>query len=189
MPVRLLYLLVMIFSVLPVVLVFLMVVACVIFPVLPVVLVFLAAVAGVISPVLPLVLVFLAAVAWVIFSPLPVVLLFLAAVAWVIFSPLPAVFVAGGGLGDLFCPVSSGSTSVNGSILNSNVSSSSTILRRWELESSNSLLPNALSFCNPFSEMRCSGEIRTSSGEYRVCFEFKTSSILRMYEQSTYSAL
>ena len=78
----------------------------------------------------------------------------------------------GGGLGYLFCPVSSGGTSVNGSILNSNVSPSSTILHRRELNSSNSLLPNALSFRNPSSETRCLGEICTSFGEYRVHFVF-----------------
>ena len=93
MPVRLLYLLAMIFSVLPVVLLFLSAVAWVIFSVLPVVLLFLAAVAGVIFPVLPVVLVFLAAVAWVIFFVLPVVLVFLAAVAGVIFPVLPVVLV------------------------------------------------------------------------------------------------
>ena len=92
MPVRLLHLLAMIFSALPVVL---SAVACVIFHVLPVVLVFLVAVAGVISPVLSVVLVFLVAVACVNFSPRPVVLLLLpVAVTWLIFSPLPAVFVA-----------------------------------------------------------------------------------------------
>ena len=83
MPVRLLHLLAVIFSVPPVVL---SAVAWVIFRVLPVVLVFLAAVAGVISPVLPLVLVFVAAVACVNFSPL--LAIFVAAVAWVIFSVL-----------------------------------------------------------------------------------------------------
>ena len=67
MPVRLLHLLAVIFSVLTVVL---LAVAWVIFCVLPVVLVFLVAVAGVISPWLPLVLVFLMAVACVNFSPL-----------------------------------------------------------------------------------------------------------------------
>ena len=70
-----------------------------------------------------------------------------------------------GALGDLFCAacsVSFGGTSANGSILNSNVSSSSTILHHRELDSSNSLLPNALLFCNPFSAMCCLGETHLS---------------------------
>ena len=86
MPVYLLHLLAVIFSVLPVLI--LSAVAWVIFSVLPVVLVFLLAVAWVIFSVLPVV--FLVVVAWVIFSVLPVV--FLLAVAKVIFSVLPVVF-------------------------------------------------------------------------------------------------
>ena len=186
MPVHLLYLLAMIFSALPAVLVFLSVVVCVIFSVLPVVLVFLVAVAGVIFPVLPVVLVFLAAV----------VDLFCAACSLTLCcgGGLDDLFCTacclccGGGLGDLFCPVSSGGTSANGSILNSNVSSSSTILCRQEVDSSNSLVPNALLFRNPFSATHCSDEICTASREYRVHFDFETSSILCTYKQSTYSS-
>ena len=93
--------------------------------------------------------------------------------------------------GDLFCAacsLSCSDTSANGSILNSNVSSSSTILHCRELDSSNSLLPNALLFRSPFSATHCSGETHTSPGKYHVCLDFKTFSILCMYKQSTFSS-
>ena len=106
---------------------------------------------------------------------------------------------SGGGLGDLFCAacsLSSGDTSANGSILNSNVSSSSTILCCMELDSSSSLLHDALLFRSHFSasclltaaSSHCSGETHTSPGEYCMHLDFKMSSILCTYEQSTYSS-
>ena len=133
---------------------------------------------------LPLVLLLPGVVAWLIFSRLPAVIV--AAVACLIFSvqfllpalhvaavPWPIVFV-------LFLPVAR-----HGSILNSNVSPS-TILCHRLLDSSKSLLPNALSFRNPCSETRCSGDIRPSFGEYCVRFVFEMSSIFFTYVESIF---
>ena len=91
---------------------------------------------------------------------------------------------SGGGLGDLICAtcsLSSRDTSVNGSILNSNVSSSSTILHQLELDSSTSLLCDALLFRIRFSatylltaaNLCCSGETCTSPGEYHMRLDFE----------------
>ena len=94
-----------------------------------------------------------------------------------------------GGLGGLFCDactLSSCDTSKNGSIFNSNVSSSSTILNHLEQDSLSSVLCDALLLCTHFSpsclltaaNSHCSGENDTSPGECHMHIDFKMSSIL-----------
>ena len=93
---------------------------------------------------------------------------------------------SGSGLGGLFCAactLSSSDTSENGSILNSNVSSSVTILHHLELDSLSCVLCNARLFCTHFSASCLLTpanlhETGTSPGECHMCLDFETSSIL-----------
>ena len=107
---------------------------------------------------------------------------------------------SGGGLGGLFCDactLSSGDSSENGSIFNSNVSSSSTILHLLELDSSSCVLCNALLLCTRFSascllkaaNSHCLGETGTSPGGCLLWLDFETSSVFCTYKTSTYSSL
>ena len=129
---------------------------------------------------------FLPVVAWVVFSVMPVA--FLPVVAWVVVSHDACSLSSSGGLGGVFCDactLSSRNASENGSIFNSNVPSSLTILCHLELDSSSCVLCDALLLRTHFSaccllkaaNSHCLGETGTSPGGCWLCLDFEMSSI------------